>query len=420
MSELPDNLPKGWTVTTIKEITSYVQRGKPPKYVEKSDLPVVNQKSVRWWGVDENHLKYVDPSQWEAWSDERLLKSGDILWNSTGTGTIGRAALFKGLAQYPRIVADSHVTIVRCNMKCIPDYLHYFIRSPYIQNKIDEMQSGSTNQVELSRGEVLQTTIPLPPLDEQRRIVARLDALLARSKRARAELARVPGLVERQKQAVLEQAFSGQLTREWRETHGLPDSPLIKLSEFCTSITDGDHQAPPKATSGVPFITISAINKGRLQLSKATRYVPSSYLQTLSSSRIARKGDVLFSVTGSIAIPALVDTDESFVFQRHIAIIKPNTQVTSGRFLNIILGAPQVTEQAYNVATGTAQLTVPLSGLRNFLIPKLSQIEQLELMRRIEFAFARIDRVAAEAERATALLDRLDQATLARAFRGEL
>src|SRR5579859_6938600 len=252
-------LPKGWEATPIRNIVSYVQRGKSPKYIDRSDLPVVNQKCVRWWGIDENYLKFVDPDQWESWPKERFLKPGDILWNSTGTGTIGRAALFSTLTKYSRVVVDSHVTIIRCGPKCLPEYLHYFIRSPQIQDRIEEMQTGSTNQVELSRDEVLQTTVPLPPLDEQRRIVARLDALFAHSQRARAELAHVPRLVERAKQAVLAKAFAGPDRAKWEYV------PLEKL--IAGDPTNGYSPRSGENSGGTLSLKLSATTQGTLDLS---------------------------------------------------------------------------------------------------------------------------------------------------------
>ena len=83
------DLPEGWCVSTIGEISLYLQRGKSPKYAERSNLPVVNQKCVRWSGIDKTHLKYIHPEQFSQWASERYLVNGDILWNSTGTGTIG-------------------------------------------------------------------------------------------------------------------------------------------------------------------------------------------------------------------------------------------------------------------------------------------------------------------------------------------
>jgi len=208
-------LPKGWVETTIANVTSYVSRGKSPKYVESSSIPVVNQRAVRWSGVEITYLKFVDPSTSEQWGEERTLCDGDILWNSTGTGTIGRAALYLPLEGFKRVVADSHVTVLRAATDIFPNYLFELIRSPSVQNLISDMQNGSTNQVELSREAVLRTVVPLPPAAEQRRIVAKLDALTARIARARAELDRVPVLAERIRFSVLDRVFGTTIENDW-------------------------------------------------------------------------------------------------------------------------------------------------------------------------------------------------------------
>ena len=87
-------LPKGWVLTTISEIADYVQRGKSPKYTDWSELPVINQKAIRWYGIELEYLKFIHPEQWNKWGEERFVQEGDILWNSTGTGTIGRATIY--------------------------------------------------------------------------------------------------------------------------------------------------------------------------------------------------------------------------------------------------------------------------------------------------------------------------------------
>ena len=92
----------------------------------------------------------------------------------------------------------------------------------------------------------------------------------------------------------------------------------IPLKDACRSLTDGDHQAPPKADAGIPFITISAMNDGEVQLARATRFVPQSYYDALAPERRPRLGDILFSVTGSVGIAAPVTIEVPFVFQRHI------------------------------------------------------------------------------------------------------
>lgn len=296
-------------------------------------------------------------------------------------------------------------------------YLHRFLKT-----RVNDLRAGSTGSAQgvISRTALAKEPVPVAPLPEQRRIVAKLDRLSARSAAARDHLARTIKLATRAKQAIRGAAFDGSLSSDWREALGSPTPELRSLESVCASLTDGDHQAPPKADEGIAFITISAINDGYLRLEKATRYVPQSYRDGLKHTRQAVEGDIVFSVTGSIAIPALVDTSEPFVFQRHIAILKPDHDAVTSRYLLHILGATQVKEQALAVATGTAQLTIPLGKLRKFSIPIPPLEEQVEIVRRIDAAFARIDRMTEEASRAFHLLDRLDERLLAKAFRGEL
>lgn len=117
-------LSKGWVRAQMSDVTEYISRGKSPKYTVHSTLPVINQKSIRWSGIQEEYLKFIDPAQFELWAPERFIRLGDVLWNSTGTGTLGRACLITQGDLDPPKVVDSHVTIVRPNFSVIePRYL---------------------------------------------------------------------------------------------------------------------------------------------------------------------------------------------------------------------------------------------------------------------------------------------------------
>ena len=103
-------LPTGWAWSTIGELSPYIQRGKSPKYADRSELPVVNQKCIRWTRLETQHLKFIHPEQFDAWDAARRIQPGDVLWNSTGTGTVGRAYLVQERDCTPAKVVDSHVT----------------------------------------------------------------------------------------------------------------------------------------------------------------------------------------------------------------------------------------------------------------------------------------------------------------------
>lgn len=170
-------IPESWVWTTVGRISSYVQRGKSPKYVEESDVPVVSQKCVQWEGFLIDRARFIDPNSLDAYGEERLLRDGDLLWNSTGHGTVGRVAVFKGDPRFEVVVADSHVTVVRPLIE--PRFLWCWLASPRVQTTIDDLVSGTTKQTELATTTVVTHPVPLPPLAEQKRIVAKVDQLMA-------------------------------------------------------------------------------------------------------------------------------------------------------------------------------------------------------------------------------------------------
>lgn len=168
----------------------------------------------------------------------------------------------------------------------------------------------------------------------------------------------------------------------------IPESwEWVRLDDICKSISDGDHQAPPKSEKGVPFLVISDVRSGKLNF-KNTRHVPVEYFKTLSPERIPLKGDILFTVTGSYGIPVLINVDMEFCFQRHIALLKPMIEYT---FLSYMLESPFIKKQCDAVATGTAQKTVGLKSLKSLLLPLPPLYEQGRIITKIEELQPNID-----------------------------
>lgn len=178
----PFPVPDHWQWTRLEQICLYIQRGKGPKYVERSSTHVISQKSVQWSGFDLSSARFVADDSLGSYGKERFLCAGDLLWNSTGTGTAGRVAIYPP-DESVTSVADSHVTVVRI-ASCSPRYLWCVIASPWVQSRIepshpDSLVSGTTQQVELNTSTARALPIPLPPIQEQSRIVAKVDELMA-------------------------------------------------------------------------------------------------------------------------------------------------------------------------------------------------------------------------------------------------
>ena len=176
VDSLPFEVPQGWAWTRLGHVADYIQRGKSPAYSATTGPLVVSQKCVRWEGLDLTPAKMINAASLEAYESVRFIRDGDLLWNSTGTGTIGRIS--RVVAPPDRLVCDSHVTIVRCS-QLDPEYIRCWLRSDHVYATIEGNASGSTNQVELTLQMALSQVLPLPPLQEQHRIVAAVNELMA-------------------------------------------------------------------------------------------------------------------------------------------------------------------------------------------------------------------------------------------------
>ena len=140
---------------------------------------------------------------------------------------------------------------------------------------------------------------------------------------------------------------------------------IKRLDECCISISDGDHLPPPKSDSGVPFITISNIDTTNNTIDFSnTMFVPEAYYDALQSVRKATPGDILYSVVGTFGVPVQIKKKKKFVFQRHIAILRPNKDVVLPEYLYYVMKSGSFYAQADAFAIGSAQRTIGLSSLR--------------------------------------------------------
>ena len=428
-------LPKAWVCTSIGQIanvtklagfefTNYFQ------YQDFGEIRVVRGLNIGFGNFKTENFKYIDISTSDNLPRSQLL-SGDLL--ITYVGTLGSVAILP--KDNFRYHLGPNVGKIRVSQEITDaQFVMFYLLSP-LGNREIHQTSKAVAQSSLSMKQIRLLSIPLPPLNEQRRIVAKLDSLFVRSRRARGGLERIPKLCDRYKQAVLAAACSGRLTADWREQNSnietasellrriqeesiqrkrqikigegiadlfdLPESwKWVRLFDICRSITDGAHLPPPQTEEGVPFLTISNITTGRINFDK-TRYVPESYYQKIDETRKPYEGDILYTVVGATyGTPVFINTKERFCFQRHIAILKPSLLIDS-QYLFYTLKSHLVYKQATDAVTGTAQPTVPLSGLRPIKVPLPPLTEQKEIVRRLEELFQAIDVLWQEYQKAS-------------------
>ena len=417
-------LPGTWAVSSVGDVCEYIQRGKSPKYSDLSRLPVVNQRSIRWHGIQDEYLKYVHEDQFSAWDEARFIQEGDILWNSTGTGTIGRACLVRQEHTDPPKVVDSHVTIVRSNKRIVePGYLFAWIRGPEVQQKIEDLATGTTNQIELNRSTIASTLIPIAPVNEQRRIAAKLDSTLAAVEACRQRLDGVAAILKRFRQVVLAAATAGELSREWREETGAPAWTIEKASEVCSKVQSG---GTPKDgfidEPGVPFLKVYNLVGQNVDFTYKPQFVrPEAHLGPLAKSRV-KAGDVLMNIVGPPLGKVAITPDDydEWNINQAITLFRPSERIR-GRWIYMLLCEGSNIRGIELQTKGSAgQINISLTQCREFKFPIPGVNEQDEIIARVGDIFAFADQLEARLNSARRIIVSLTPALLAKAFRGEL
>ena len=224
---------------------------------------------------------------------------------------------------------------------------------PPIMKKIENSKQSGTVKHLLAK-DIKMIKLPVPPLEVQREIVHILDSFTLLTAELTAEL------TARKKQY--------KFYRDKILNFG-NKAAVYRMSELCESIADGDHMPPPKSDEGIPFITISNVNEYHNIDFENTMYVPESYYNSLAEKRKPHKGDILYTVVGSYGIPVCVEDDKKFVFQRHIAILRPNKDIIKSRYMFHAMQSTDFKIQADKSAKGAAQKTIALSALDKMKMP---------------------------------------------------
>lgn len=408
--EKPFDIPESWKWVRVIDI-AFLNSGN--QYDECSDGPLYIK--VADMNLPENQYEICTSSRRANVKATDVIPVDSIIFPKRG-GAI--ATNKKRLVLREPICVDSNTMA----MTFITDTILPYLSKWFYSVDLVKLATG-TSVPQINNKDIYPLLVPLPPLAEQKRIVAKIDALLPYIDRYGQAWTKLEDFNKRfpndMQKSILQIAIQGKLV-EQRPEEGtaeelyqqiqvekrklikegrikkekplpgisedekpfdIPESwKWVRLSSICKSIADGDHQAPPQIPNGVPFLVISNLSSGVIDFSN-TRYVPQEYFENLSPERIAEKGDLIFTVTGSYGIPVKVDCDVRFCFQRHIALLKP---LIDTEYLLFLLKSPVVKEQCNNVATGTAQKTVGLYSLRSITVPLPPLAEQKRIVCKLE------------------------------------
>lgn len=221
--EVPFEIPTSWSWARLLNVSIYIQRGKSPKYSPIKKYPVVAQKCNQWAGFSIDKAQFLEPESLSKYAIERILQDEDLMWNSTGLGTLGRMAVYYAkLNPYELAVADSHVTVIRLFKPFVsPLFFYFYFVSPTVQSVIEDKSDGSTKQKELSTTTVCNYLVPIPPRNEQTRIISKVTSLLPVIEKYGTQQEKLENLNrtinEQIKKSVLQEAIQGKLVPQIAE-----------------------------------------------------------------------------------------------------------------------------------------------------------------------------------------------------------
>lgn len=398
-------LPPGWARTTLGEIAE-TRLGKMLDAAKNlgSERPYLRNVNVRWGGFDLSDLQAMRVTEEEF--DALRVRDGDIF--ACEGGEPGRCAVWR---EGPReVVYQKALHRIRPEDGIDPDFVAKRIEAAVRHGEVARLLTGTTikhlPQIGLQRIE-----LEIPPALEQRRIVARLDALTTRFARARAETGRAIELAEAAARSVL------SLTLD-----SVSNFPKVRLKDVTSKIGSGSTPRGGRevyVSDGVPFVRSQNVHFEGFNSTGLAR-IKADAARALAAVAI-QEGDVLLNITGASIGRACIAPREILGARvsQHVAIIRPTDVLRSG-YLLAWLRSPVVQDWISNANYGVTRQALTKSMIEGIEVPLPSVALQDGALRSIDAAFARADRLEAEARKALALIDRLEAAIVTRAFHGGL
>ena len=412
---MPFEVPEGWVWTTLEEICLFLSRGKSPKYSDTDKTyPVFAQKcNLKEGGISLEQARFLEPSTICKWSEEYRLKTGDVLVNSTGTGTVGRTRLFHEgyLKNYPFVVPDSHVSVIRTTNEVKSEFVFAYISSQLIQQYLEDNLAGSTNQKELYIGVLSDLSFPLPPLAEQHRIVAEIErwfSLIDQIEQCKTDLHTA---IKQTKSKILDLAIHGKLVPQ--DPNDEPAIELLKrinpdftpcdnghytqlpvgwsickLSKLCKIENGFAFSSNDYKSEGTPLIRISNIVNNSIDLTDCV------YIQNNAEYRfVVNKGDLLIAMSGATTGKMGVYSFErtAFLNQRVGNIKILDGSLLSADYRNVYMQSK--VDDILKFAYGGAQPNISASVIGDFdiLLPPLE--EQKRIVCTVNKVFTKLDTI---------------------------
>jgi len=408
-------LPVGWTTTRLEEVTEILDSRRIPLNAD--------ERKARITGKKESELfAYYGATGQVGWIDDFLFDEQLILLGEDGVPFFDPLR-YKAYLASGRYWVNNHAHVLRG----VPGLADQTYLASYL-NQLDYtgFVTGST-RLKLTQAAMRGIPVPLAPLNEQRRISAKLDTTLAAVDACRQRLDGVEALLKRFRQAVLAAATSGELTREWREGKeiafdrlAIQDLCLNERYSLCIGPFGSNLKVSDYKEQGVPLVFVREI-RARQFGGPGTKYVTPEKAHELIAHQV-RPGDLLMTKMGDPPGDTAI-YPESLPFAimtSDVVCIRPDPHKIDKTFLSYLLESPGGRDLIQGITAGVAQQKISLERLKTVFLKVPSLPEQQEIVRHTQSLFSLADQLEARLTTARKVVDRLTPALLAKAFRGEL
>ena len=330
----------------------------------------------------------------------------------------GKGALVSGLPNGIGAGSTEYFVLRSVGGLVEPKYLHAFVKTKEFLINCETNMSGSVGHRRVPKDYLLSYTVPLAPLPEQKRIVEKLDEVLAQVDTIKARLDGIPNLLKRFRQSVLASAVSGKLTEEWRTGRSLKQWVTLNLNEVTSHVVDCPHSTPKWSDEGRYCVRTTAFNPFYLDLS-GQDYVNDEVFEQRTSRLTPEAGDILYSREGTVGIACQIPEGVELCLGQRMVVIRANEKVNA-KYLTIVLNSDHILRIVRELTIGSTAPRVNMKVIRDYPIPVPDCIEQKEIVRLVDQYFAFANTIEAQVKKAQARVDSLTQSILAKAFRGEL
>jgi type I restriction enzyme, S subunit len=294
--------------------------------------------------------------------------------------------------------------------KIEPTFIGWFLKRNYFAETLDAHAHGTTGYAAVRPKQFLALEIPLPPLTEQRRIVAHIESLAARvneAQRLREEVDAESSLL-----------FGTALKRAYDQAVQIADK-TERLDDLCTTITDGTHVTPTYMDEGIPFLSVKDISSGIINFN-GTRLISPEEHAFLTKRCKPERDDILLTKVGTTGIAKVVDVDREFSIFVSIALLKLDKSRLNPKFAEYMLNSPILKQHSSDGTRGVGNKNLVLKFIKEFPMPHPPLDEQRRIVAYLDGLQAKVNALRELQSASGEELSALMPSVLDRAFKGEL